>query len=323
MRISYSLGSLLTVNEVLTCTNTLSKYNPDTVWIPETWGMENFSMLSAISNIVKNSKIGSSIINIYSRSPALIAMGAATIDSISNKRMVLGLGVSSIPIVKDFHGYEFVRPLERMKEFVEIIKLVLSGKKITHNGKFFSLKDFNLLIKPPRENIPIYLAAINQKMIDLTWEIADGVIFYLRPINEIKNTIQKMQNKKTIDVTCQLITCMSNDSEEAIDRAKKTLAFYISVGEIYRNFLDKNGFHNEVENIFLEFQKSGFKSNHELVTKSMLDSLVICGSPDDCVKQLIRFKETGLSLPIIQFNPIGNVSESFELLTKTFKNELE
>ena len=101
------------------------------------------------------------------------------------------------------------------------------------------------------------------------------------------------------------------------------MAFYISVGEIYRKFLTKNGFHNEVENIFLEFQKSGLTYNHELVTKSMLDSLVICGAPNDCVKQLTKFKETGLSLPIIQFNPIGNVSESFELLTKTFTNELE
>ena len=78
MRLGYSLGSVLTINEVLDCASTLSNYNPDTVWIPETWGMENFSMLSAVSNKLKNPKIGSSIINIYSRSPTLIAMGAAT-----------------------------------------------------------------------------------------------------------------------------------------------------------------------------------------------------------------------------------------------------
>lgn len=323
MKISYSLGSLLTVDQVLSCADVLSKHNPDTIWIPETWGVENFSMLSAVSNKVKNAKIGSSIINIYSRSPSLIAMGAATIDTISNKRMVLGLGVSSHPIITDFHGYSFEKPLERMREYVKVIKLVLSGKKITHDGKYFSLKDFSLLIKPPRENIPIYLAAINQKMIDLTWEIADGVIFYLRPINELKNKIKEMQNKKIIDVACQLITCMSIDSQEAVDRAKKTLAFYISVGEIYRKFLDSNGFHNEVENIFDEFKKSGLKSNFELVSNSMLESLVICGTPNECVAQFKKFKETGLSSPIIQFNPIGEVSESFKLLTDTFTKELE
>jgi hypothetical protein len=132
-------------------------------------------------------------------------------------------------------------------------------------------------------------------MVDLTWSIGDGVIFYLRPLNEMKETITKMQSKKKIDVTCQIITSITEDSDIAINRAKKTLAFYVSVGKIYREFLAKNGFKNETSNIFDEFKKSGFKSNHELVT--------------------------GIDLPIIQFNPVGNTSESFELLKKTFLDE--
>jgi len=92
MRLGYSLGSVLSIDQVISCASTLSSYNPDTVWIPETWGMENFSMLSAVSNKLKKPRIGSSIINIYSRSPTLIAMRAATVDTISNRRLVLGLG---------------------------------------------------------------------------------------------------------------------------------------------------------------------------------------------------------------------------------------
>ena len=99
MRISYSLGSLLTIEEILECSTKLNEFKPDTVWIPETWGMENFSLLSLVSSKNNLSKIGSSIINIYSRSPSLIAMGAATVDSISNGRFILGLGTSSQPIV--------------------------------------------------------------------------------------------------------------------------------------------------------------------------------------------------------------------------------
>ena len=104
MRLAYSLGSLLSVEQMLECSELLSHRKVDTIWIPETWGMENFSILSMISQKVSLAKIGSSIINIYSRSPALIAMGAATIDVLSNGRLVLGLGTSSIPIVEDFHG---------------------------------------------------------------------------------------------------------------------------------------------------------------------------------------------------------------------------
>ena len=321
MRIACSLGSLLSVNQVLECSEILSKTNIDAIWIPETWGMENFSMLSAVSNKTITQKIGSSIINIYSRSPAVIAMGAATVDTLSDGRLILGLGTSSLPVVETFHGYKFEKPVQRMREYVEIIRLVLSGKKIDYTGKIFDLKNFTLLIKPKRESIPIYLAAVNQKMVDLTWDIGDGVIFYLRPISEMKETITKMQSKKKINVTCQIITCIAEDSDVAIERAKKTLAFYVSVGKVYREFLAKNGFENETSNIFDEFKKLGLKSNYKLVTDSMLQSLCIAGTPEECKKQLQNFYETGIDLPIIQFNPIGDTSESFELLKKTFLDE--
>ena len=321
MRIACSLGSLLSVKQVLQCTEMLSETKIDSVWIPETWGMENFSMLGAVASKTKNQKIGSSIINIYSRSPSTISMGAATTDTLSDGRLILGLGTSSMPIVEDFHGTVFENPVQRMREYVEIIRLSLAKKQISYSGKIFNLKNFTLLIEPTRERVPIYLAAINQKMVNLAWEVADGVIFYLRPIEEMKKTISKMQSQKKIDVTCQIITCVSENSEEATKRAKKTIAFYISVGKIYREFLKKNGFQNDANNIFEEFKKTGFKSNHELVTDSMLKSLCIAGTPNESKLQLEKFTDAGINLPIIQFNPIGDAIESFSLLKKTFFDE--
>lgn len=318
MRISCSLGSLLSIDEVINCAKSISSTQAEMLWIPETWGMENYSMLSTVAQNTVNQKIGSSIINIYSRSPSTIAMGAATVDTLSKGRLILGLGTSSLPIVETFHGYKFERPIQRMKEYVEIIRLVLSGKQVNYNGEIFNLKNFSLLIKPYRNNIPIYLAAINQKMVELTWHIANGVIFYLRPKTELKETISKMQKKKKIDVTCQLITCISNDSEKAIQRAKKTLSFYIAVGKVYREFLEKTGFENETKNIFDEYKNSGLKSIHELVPDSMLRSLCIAGTPEDGKKQLEEFRETGIELPIIQFNPVGDTKDSFDLLKQTF-----
>lgn len=318
MRIACSLGSLLTVEEVLHCSKSVSDSKIDSIWIPETWGMENFSTMSAVASNTDSQKIGSSIINIYSRSPSTIAMGAATVDILSNGRLILGLGTSSMPIVEDFHGNKFSNPVQRMKEYVEIIRLALSKKQMNYSGKVFELNNFTLLIEPKRKSIPIYLAAINEKMVNLTWKIADGVIFYLRPLEELKKTITKMQSKKRIDVACQIITCVSEDSENAILRAKKTLAFYVSVGNIYREFLSKNGFQNDTKNIFEEFKNSGFKSNYELVTDKMLNSLCIAGNPNESKKQLQKFRDSGIDLPIIQFNPIGDTKESFSLLKKTF-----
>ena len=322
MRLSYSLGSLLSIEEVLECSRKLNQIKPEVMWIPETWGMENFSMLGLACKENTFSKIGSSIINIYSRSPSLIAMGASTIDTISNGRLILGLGTSSVPIVENFHGNSFESPLQRMKEYVEIIRIALSGEKINYSGKIFSLKDFTILSKPVRKEIPIYLAAINQKMVEMTWNVADGVIFYLRPKSEMKNIIPKMQKKKKIDTALQIITCIHKDDEKARNRAKKTLSFYIAVGKIYREFLQSTGYSEEIKIIYDEYKKQGLNDLERYVPEKMLDDLCIAGTPDNAEKKLNEFRESGIELPIIQFNPIGNVKESFELLTKTFSGEL-
>ena len=320
-RLAYSLGSLLSIDEVLECSRKLNEIKPEVMWIPETWGMENFSMLGLVAKENTFSKIGSSIINIYSRSPSLIAMGAATLDTISNERLILGLGTSSVPIVEDFHGQKFASPVQRMKEYVEIIRLALTGKKISYNGEIFSLKDFSLLVKSPRKEIPIYLAAINQKMLELTWDIADGVIFYLRPKAEMKQTMEKMQVQRKIDTSLQIITCIDNDCEKARTRAKKTLSFYIAVGKIYREFLELNGYSDMVQEIYNEYNKTGLKKLDGLISDKILDDLCIAGTPDTAIKKLDSFRDIGIELPIIQFNPIGDVKESFELLTKTFSGE--
>jgi len=320
-RLSYSLGSLLSIEEVLECSKKLNEIKPEVMWIPETWGMENFSMLGLSSKKNKFSKIGSSIINIYSRSPSLIAMGASTIDTISNGRLILGLGTSSIPIIEDFHGNSFESPIQRMKECVEIIRMALRGEKINYSGKIFSLKDFSLLTKPVRKEIPIYLAAVNQKMVEMTWDVANGVIFYLRPKNEMKETITKMQKKKKIDTTLQIITCIHDDEEKARNRVKKTLSFYIAVGKIYRGFLESTGYSKETQIIYDEYKKGGLNGLDKFVPDKMLDDLCIASTPDTAVKKLNGFRDVGIDLPIIQFNPIDNVRESFELLTKTFSGE--
>jgi 5,10-methylenetetrahydromethanopterin reductase len=322
VRIGFSLGSLLTVNEILECTKILSEHAPDSIWIPETWGMDCGTVMAAVSQLAIKPKIGSSIMNIYSRTPALVAMSAATLDTITSGRFILGLGTSSKTIVNDWHGLEFTHHTKRMREYVEIIRLVISGNKVNYQGELFQLRNFSLLIQPVRRQIPIYLAAINQKMVELAWDIADGVIFYLRPLKELQTTIKQMQQKKKIDVACQLITCVSQDAEQAITRAKKTIAFYVSVGKIYREFLARNGFMKETGAIFEEYKKTGFKNNHLMVSDSMVEALTVSGTPKEIVKKLENFVRTGIDLPIIQFNPIGDATTSFKILTSSLAGEM-
>ncbi len=322
LRLGFSLGSLLSVDEILDCAKVLKQYSPDSIWVPETWGMECGTMLAAVSQIAREPKIGSSIINIYSRTPSLIAMSAATLDLLSHGRLILGLGTSSKAIVEEWHGLEFMEPLQRMRECVEIIRRILAGNKVNYDGKIFKIRNFGLLIKPLRMSVPIYLAAVNEKMVDLAWEMGDGVIFYLRPRNELQKTITRMHNRKRIDVACQIITCVSDDLEKALTRAKKTISFYVAVGKTYRDFLSMNGFRKETEAIFSEYGRSGLGGIHDLVPDSMVESLALCGTPAEIPAKLKRFSEAGIDLPIIQFNPIGDVAGSFRTLAASLKGEI-
>ena len=144
-----------------------------------------------------------------------------------------------------------------------------------------------------------------------------------RPKAEMKQTIEKMQVQRKIDISLQIITCIDNDSEKARTRAKKTLSFYIAVGKIYREFLELNGYSDTVHKIYNEYNKTGLKKLDELVPDKILDDLCIAGTSEDGIKKLQSFREAGIELPIIQINPIGDTKESFELLTKTFSGELQ
>ena len=323
MRFGFSLGSLLSVDQIIDCSKILSRYNVDSIWVPETWGVDCGSVLAVISQIASKPNIGSSIMNVYSRSPSLIAMTAATLDTMSKGRMILGLGSSSKAIVENWHGIEFAEPLSRIKEYVDIIRNVLSGEKVVYDEKFFHLQDFSLLIKPPRKKIPIYLAAINKKMIDLAWNVADGVIFYLQPMDVLQKIIPPMQKKKKIYVACQIITCVSKNRDHASERAKKTIAFYVSVGKIYRDYLSNNGFEKETNAIFAEYKKSGLKNVHSVVSDDMLNSLAIHGTPEQIPSKVKKFIDAGVDLPILQFNPVGDVIPSFNLLVSSLEGEMK
>ena len=159
-------------------------------------------------------------------------------------------------------------------------------------------------------------------MVQLAWEIGDGVIFYLRPKEEMKKTISEMQETRKIDTSLLIITCIDNDYEKASKRAKQTLSFYIAVGKVYREFLHSSGYSKETEIIYNEYKKTGLKFLDELVPDKMLDDLCIAGTPDMALKKLDAFRNVGIDLPIIQFNPIGDTKESFELLTNTFSGEV-
>lgn len=322
-KLGYSLGPLLSMREILLCAKMADQQeNVDSLWVPESWGRESFATLGAISQVTKKVSLGTSIINIYSRTPAIVAMAATTLDMLSDNRTIIGLGASTAAIVENWHGLKFNRPASRMKEYIECLRLMTRGEKVKYNGEFFQINNFKILHQPQRANIPIFMAAVNKKMVSMASKLADGILLYLRPLEELKRTATELKQAtkgKSFEIACSFICAISNkEPEKARARAATTLAFYIAVGEYYSRFLADNGFKIEVEEITAEYRKAGADNAAKYVSDRMLSSLVICGSSEECRESLSKFLSTGITLPIIQFNPIGDSESSFKEMLSAF-----
>ncbi|MFL6380895.1 MAG: LLM class flavin-dependent oxidoreductase [Nitrososphaeraceae archaeon] len=323
-RIAYNPGSLLSMHEVLSFAKIADKNKAiDSLWIPESWGREAFASLGAVSQVTRNVKLGTAITNIYSRTPATIAMAATTLDMLSGNRTIIGLGASTPAIVENLHGIKFGKPIGRMREYIECIRAMLKGDKVTYNGTYVRVNDFKLLYKPQRESVPIFLGCVNSNMLSLASNFADGALLYLRPLEELRNTVVRIKSavreNKNFEIACVFICAVSNrQPEKARARAARTLAFYIAVGKYYRNFLAENGFRDETEQIGLEYWRNGLEAASSFVPETMLNSLTICGTADECNESLAKFMSTGITLPIIQINPVGNAESSIREMLTTF-----
>ena len=324
-KIGYNIGTLLSIDAILRFAKKIEeKENTDSLWVPESWGREAFGSLGAISQVTKRVKLGTAIISIHSRTPATVAMGISTLDILSTNRSILGLGVSTPALVENWHGVKFDHPIEKLSEYIKCIKMVMKGSNVIFEGKYYKINNFRLLFKPPRDDPPVYTAAINKKMLDLSCELANGVLLYLRPKHELPKTVEyiksKLKSNKKFEVCCAFITAVSDKEPElARLRAAKTLAFYVAIGKYYNRFLRENGFETEVENITEEYQKNGLANVHNFISDKMRTSLTISGTREECIKSLREFNESGISLPIIQINPIGNNPEnSIRELISTF-----
>src|SRR5712692_10346220 len=152
----------------------------DIAWCPEAWGYDAVTPLAYLAAKTTQLRLGTGILQIGARTPAMTAMTAMTLASLSGDRFVLGLGVSGPQVIEGWHGVRFDRPLQRMREVVEIVRVVTHGERLVYHGEIYDLPlpggEGKALVPGarPRPNLPIYLATLGPKNLELTGELADG-----------------------------------------------------------------------------------------------------------------------------------------------------
>jgi F420-dependent oxidoreductase-like protein len=292
----------------------------DSVWAAEAYGSDTATVLAWLAAQTDRIKLGSGIFQMPARSPAMTAMTAATIDELSQGRMVLGIGSSGPQVAEGWHGQPFAKQIQRTREYVEIVRKALSRERLTYEGETYTLplpngpgKALKLMIAPVQERIPIYIAAIGPKNTALTGEIADGWIPFIfspehaqelrKPLDEGAARAGRTLDADNFDIAPTVNVCLDDDIEAARDVMRPFLALYVGgMGSRDKNFYNammrRYGFEKEaieVQDLYLSGKKQEAAAK---LPAEFIDSVCLVGPKDRVRDRLAALRDAGVGTVI-------------------------
>ena len=278
----------------------------DSLFLAETWGHDAFTLLALLARETRRIKLGTAIVNIYSRSPAALAQHFATLDQLSGGRMQIGLGTSGPNVIEHFHGVKFEKPFTRMREYVEIINTLVRGDKLEYDGDIFELKrGFTLRFAPLRPHIPIWIASITPKSVQQTAAIADGwlPIFLPRPrwreqLGLFADAVRKAGRKpEDVLVRCPYSVTVTDQPERAAMARRGNAAFYIArMGNFYYEHFVRMGYREAADAVRAAWAKGGSAAGAAALPDDLVAELGMAGEVDACCEALDAAADAGFSL---------------------------
>ena len=292
----------------------------DTVWVAEAYGFDSPTLMGYLAAKTETVEIGSAILNVYSRTPALLAQTAAGLDNVSGGRAILGLGASGPQVVEGWHGMPYTKPLGRTREAIEIIRAAMRREKLEFQGKSFTLplpadegtglgKPLKMLTHPERDSVPIYIAALGQKSVEGTAEYADGWLpFLYTPEGAAKvwgdalaaGGAKRSADLAPLEIAAGGMVAVGDDVKGLLDFARPLFALYIGgMGARGKNFYNdlacQYGYEKEakeIQDLYLDGKK---KEAEAAVPLEILEQANLVG-PESYVKERIEaFREAGVT----------------------------
>jgi F420-dependent oxidoreductase-like protein len=284
-------------------------------WAAEAYGSDVPTVLAWVAAQTRQIDVGSAILQIPARQPTMAAMTAATLDTLSGGRFRLGLGVSGPQVSEGWYGVKFDKPLARTREYVDIVKMALRRERVSYSGRHFTLplpdgpgKAIKLTAHPAREHIPIYLASIGPKNMELCGEIADGwlAIFYSpEHAGEQLELIKRGRAKvgKTLDgfdVVPTVPLVVDDDWQRAADLLRPYAALYIGgMGSREQNFYNalacRMGYEREAAEIQDLYLAKDYAGAAARVPLGFLDSTSLVGPKERIVERIQALAEAGVT----------------------------
>jgi 5,10-methylenetetrahydromethanopterin reductase len=281
----------------------------DSVWVSEDLAFRDAIVpLASLALSTQRIKLASGILPVYYRSPALAAMTIATLDELSQGRVILGLG-NGVRSYVERQGIEFKHPLVAMEEYVSIIQRLLTGESITYDGLLYRLTEVKLSFKPLRPKIPIYVACRGPRMFQLAGKVADGALIsdgfytgdYIKwALDNIRIGAESAGRKaRDVDLASLVWVSLSDDTNKAKEYVKPWLVDLL-VGGALDPHLDRIRLSiDEVTRTKKAWASGDTKEAYASVTEEMLDLTAVYGTRDECAKKMQEFRSAGIGLPII------------------------
>src|SRR5580700_4489484 len=286
----------------------------DSVWAAEAYGSDAATVLAWLAAGTSKIKLGSAIFQMPARSAAMTAMTAATIDTISGGRMVLGIGTSGPQVAEGWHGQRFAHQLQRTREYVAVLRLALARERVDYQGETLELplpdgpgKALKLTISPVQERIPIYLAAIGPKNTALAGEIADGwipTLFSPEHVSELRPLLQEgaARSGKSLDdfdIAPTVSLCITDDLEAGRNTMRPFIALYVGgMGSRNQNFynqlVSRYGYEAEaktIQDLYLEGKRDEAMA---AIPDELIDRVSLVGPKDVVRERLAAYRDAGV-----------------------------
>ncbi|HTY56157.1 MAG TPA: LLM class F420-dependent oxidoreductase [Candidatus Binataceae bacterium] len=270
------------------------------LWSMESFGNDAFSPLAAAAAVTERLRLGTAIVPVFTRPPALTAMSSATVQQISNGRLILGLGISTPVIVDQWMGVPFKKPVTLMRETVEALRAIFAKNRVVMNGKTIRINGFRLdfeLETPP----PIFIGAQGPKMLRLAGEIGDGMITnFITPetlpsmLEHVKQgALAAGKDPSKQDVVVRIVTVVDEDIDQTRTELRRYLTAYVTVPQ-YNQFFRGIGFEHEAAEAIAAWNAGDRKKALECVSDKMVESILVFGSADQCRKRLEAYDAAGV-----------------------------
>lgn len=281
----------------------------EAIFVPEAWGRDAFVTLGALARMTERIGLGTGIVNVYSRTPALLAMAAVTLDELSGGRAILGLGTSGQRVVEGWHGVPMARPLRRLRETTEAVRAIVSGSRRGYNGQTLSIAPgFAITLARVRDRIPIYHASLTPAAIRQCAEVADGWLPYFASPETLRADAQviaddlraRSRERGSFTIAPYIPVLVSDDPPVARAVLRRHLAFYIGgMGRFYRETVARHGFGDVAEEVRRLWESRDREAAAAAVSDELLDAFAVVGDADRCRARLDDYRAAGADLPIV------------------------